>query len=265
MAAVPEAGHHVRHETNNTLLRAVFGSIALHALTLLLIPGLLDTARPRRPDPGPIVARLVQTRPAVAPPAAVQEPPKQRVEEAPRPAHSRLLVPNDRPTTVAPPLALAPLVPLVPMAPPPVQPAETFRAAEPVQSAPADVRLESTARSANLKAVQPAPQSVDSADPVTLGQYRIAIISAARRYKQYPRIAMDNNWEGRVEVRMVIDVDGAIASASIKTRSGFEVLDQQALEMIRKAKPLAPIPAALRGKGFSVDIPVLFSLKEETG
>ena len=64
---------------------------------------------------------------------------------------------------------------------------------------------------------------------------------------------------------MVIGTDGTIASISIKTGSGFEVLDQQALEMIRKAKPLAPIPAQLRGKGFTVDVPVVFSLREETG
>ena len=76
---------------------------------------------------------------------------------------------------------------------------------------------------------------------------------------------MDNNWEGQAEIRLVIGADGAIASISIKTRSGFDVLDQQALEMIRKAKPAATIPAQLRGKPFTVDVPVLFSLKEETG
>lgn len=107
--------------------------------------------------------------------------------------------------------------------------------------------------------------AAESSDPLTLGQYRIAIITAAKRYKKYPRLAIDNNWEGQAEVRMVLGADGAIASIRIKTSSGFEILDQQALEMIRKAKPLAPIPASLRGKGFTVDVPVLFSLKEETG
>ena len=62
---------------------------------------------------------------------------------------------------------------------------------------------------------------------------------------------------------MLIDASGTLASISIRTGSGFDVLDQQALEMIRKAN--VPIPPALRGKGFAVDVPVLFSLKEETG
>ncbi len=90
-------------------------------------------------------------------------------------------------------------------------------------------------------------------------------MGAARRYKKYPRVAMDNNWEGKVEVRMVIGANGMIASISVRSGTGHEILDQQALDMIRKAKPLAPIPAALRGKEFTVDLPVIFSLKDEAG
>jgi protein TonB len=109
------------------------------------------------------------------------------------------------------------------------------------------------------------PAASDSMDPATLGQYRIAIIAAAKRYKRYPRLALDNNWEGQADVRMTIGADGNIVSLGIRSRSGYEVLDQQALEMIRKAKPLTPIPPGLRGKAFTVDVPVVFSLKEETG
>lgn len=105
----------------------------------------------------------------------------------------------------------------------------------------------------------------EAVDSVSLGQYRSALIAAARRYRKYPRVAVENSWEGRAEVRLAIDTGGSIASISIRTPSGYEVLDQQALEMIRKAKPMAPVPQALRGKGFTLDLPVLFSLKEETG
>lgn len=76
---------------------------------------------------------------------------------------------------------------------------------------------------------------------------------------------MDNNWEGKAEIRMVIGANGMISSITVKTSAGHEILDAQALDMIRKAKPLTQIPAALRGKEFTVDVPVVFSLKEETG
>jgi len=89
------------------------------------------------------------------------------------------------------------------------------------------------------------------------------VITAARRYKRYPRIAMDNGWEGRSEVRMVIGANGMITSLTVRTGAGHEVLDKAALDMIRSAKPLIPIPSALRGREFTVDIPVVFSLKDE--
>jgi TonB family protein len=47
----------------------------------------------------------------------------------------------------------------------------------------------------------------------------------------------------------------------VKSSSGYEILDNVAVDMIKKAKPLTPIPAALRGKEFTVDIPVIFDLQ----
>jgi protein TonB len=90
----------------------------------------------------------------------------------------------------------------------------------------------------------------------------LQLIGAARRYKRYPRVAMDNNWEGTAEITMMIGSNGMISSVMIKTSSGHEVLDQQALEMFKRAKPLVPIPAALRGKEFTVVLRAIYSLKE---
>jgi protein TonB len=243
---------------------AVLASVLLHVLILYLFPGLLDSSRSRRPSPGPIVARLVQLQPAPEPPPSAEPPVQPKPEESVRPVPRPLPVPRAQPAlsipapVAAPPTAQAPIV-----AP---------KAAEPAQSAPSApaspvpvAKAEPAQGQAAPVAPATPPAAGESADPATVGQYRIAVIAAARRYKRYPRIAMDNNWEGQAEIRLAIGTDGNIASISIKTRSGFEVLDQQALEMIRRAKPQAPIPAALRGKGFTIDVPVVFSLKDEAG
>jgi protein TonB len=87
-------------------------------------------------------------------------------------------------------------------------------------------------------------------------------MDAARRFKRYPRIALDNNWQGRVEVRLTVAPDGALAALDVKTSAGHEVLDRQALDMIRRAKSLTPVPSALRGREVTVDVPVIFSLNE---
>jgi len=41
---------------------------------------------------------------------------------------------------------------------------------------------------------------------------------------------------------MVIGANGMLASASIKTSSGHQILDDQALDMLKKGKTTVPIP-----------------------
>jgi protein TonB len=105
--------------------------------------------------------------------------------------------------------------------------------------------------------------AAEAPDAGTLAQYRLQLISAAQRYKRYPRVAMDNNWEGDVVVRMVIDASGMISSVNVKASSGHEVLDQQALEMFKRAKPLVPIPSALRGKELIIELRAIYNLKDQ--
>ena len=111
-----------------------------------------------------------------------------------------------------------------------------------------------------IPATEADTRSGNEADAGTLEQYRLALIMATRRYKRYPAIAMEKGWQGRVEVHMVIGANGMVASASIKTGSGHEILDNQALDMLKKGKTTVPIPANLRGREFSIDVPVIFSL-----
>ena len=108
---------------------------------------------------------------------------------------------------------------------------------------------------------QAAPRQLDVPDSGNLDQYRVALLGAANRYKRYPAIAMEKGWSGRVEIRLVIGTNGMTQSILVKTSSGFEVLDRTAVDMVTKAKPMTPIPPALRGREFAVDIPVIFSLQ----
>src|SRR5712692_4095431 len=103
--------------------------------------------------------------------------------------------------------------------------------------------------------------STDAADAGLLERYRLALIDAAKRYRRYPVQAMERGWQGRVEIRVVIGADGMIKRTLVKTSSSYQILDDQALDMVKRGKPLAQIPSALRGREFSVDIPVIFELQ----
>jgi protein TonB len=232
---------------NRVFHYAIVLSIVLHALLLFAVPGLREGKR--APEvPGVLVAHIVQPQSAAAqtppqnePIVPRVEPPKPRVEPLPEPPPIR------RPNPVAQP------APPPPPAPEPVPPSAAPPAAS--ASAPGPASTEP----------QPSASAAGAAELGTLSEYERAIRIVATRYKTYPRVAMDNNWEGTVEVSMVVGANGVISSISVKTSSGYRMLDQEAIEMFKRAKPLVPIPPALRGKEFTVVLRAIYSLKEPQG
>ena len=111
--------------------------------------------------------------------------------------------------------------------------------------------------------VPAAPPANAGPDPGSVSRFRMELMTVARRYKRYPRIAQDNGWEGRVEVRIAYAESGALTSISVKRGAGRQVLDDEALAMIRNAQAQVAVPPSLRGKAFVLEIPVDFFLRDE--
>lgn len=253
-------GMHLYAGGNRALRIALLISVALHALLLFALPGLSESQR-RGIARVPLVAHLMQPRveSAAAPAAAIPETRTPVQRPAAKPSPRARSVPERAPVPPTPQVARAAAdLPNTEVAI--GIPAASITAAAsvaPIEAAPPDA-----AAFAARGTSQSAPAAEEAPDAGTLAQYRLAIISAARGYKRYPRAALDNNWQGRVEVHMVIGANGAISTLSVRSSAGHPVLDQQALEMIERAKATAQIPPALRGREFTVDIPVIFSLRE---
>ena len=91
--------------------------------------------------------------------------------------------------------------------------------------------------------------------------YSSLLANAIAKYKQYPKIAQMRGWQGTVIVDLEIDIKGAVISVKIKKSSTYEVLDNEALEMIKKASPFPAPPESLRGKNFNVLVPISFKLE----
>jgi protein TonB len=240
-------------DQNRAFNFAVLASIVIHAALLFGFPQ--RDASKRAAPPAPILAHLAQ------PPAA--EPAPAPVPSTPEVAQSPPVKPRAKSAPTKKPVAKTARAevpaPEPPPAPPPAQVFDAAPAPAPVPALPAGPPIVARADPAPAPA-SPTPAAVDVG---SLAQYRLQLISIARKYKRYPRVAMDNNWEGGVVVRMVIGASGMISALSIKTSSGHEVLDQQALEMFKKATPLVQIPPALRGKEFAIELRAIYSLKDQ--
>ena len=77
--------------------------------------------------------------------------------------------------------------------------------------------------------------------------------------KRYPHEARMNRWEGRVVVRVVLNGQGHLLDAAIATGSGHDVLDQAALEIIKRACPLS-LPHALGRSQVVLRVPIQYRL-----
>jgi protein TonB len=247
----------VRAGANRSFALALLASLLLHALALAVLPSLRELAAQLPPVTVPLVARLAQPPTASSPPPAVQA--------APRPAPHRPPVAPTAPPRAAETPALPPVARQAPREP--VAQAAAAPAPQPAPAAPMQATSEPPAPAASGALARleplPAPAALPGPDPGALERYRLQLVTAAARFKRYPRSAIDNNWEGAVVVRMAIGADGRIAALGVARSSGHEVLDRQALEMFRTAKPFVQLPRELEGREFELELRAIYSLRDQ--
>jgi len=180
-----------------------------------------------RPEPPPLPAVEPRPEPRQEPRAEVRPEPQAVPKEAPPPAQDAQ--PRIEPETPPVQLPSPPVVATVPPAP-----------SQPV-----------------VQSKEPSP----SADPSLLLTYGQSISKEIRRYQKYPPVAQRKGWEGTAEVLLQIAPDGKVTNITLGKSSGRSILDEEALNMVRKASPLPPAPQNLRGRELTVTVPIVFKLQ----
>jgi protein TonB len=225
---------------------AILASLLLHVL--LLWPAAL------RP-PAQEARALLQ--------ATVRSPQPLPVPELPKPTTPRAVAPAPTPasaqvTPVAQPLE-APRQLSVPL--PSVTAsasAAVVAAASPAPLSLAGATATVAAAGSSLTASAASGEALDG-----LRGYRLAVASQARRFKRYPPEAKASGWTGSTEVRLDVGAEGQPRPATVSRSSGHDSLDRAALAMIDAGAARARLPDSLRGRNFTVTLPVMFNLDEE--
>lgn len=136
---------------------------------------------------------------------------------------------------------------------------EPTSAAMPASTVPEAPRSEPSAGAVATPSVLPATEGIDAEG---LRDYRLALAREARRYKRYPREAIEAGWVGTAQVQVAIRADGPPPAPRLVRSSGHDVLDAAALDMLRQAQPATSLPPTLRGRSFVVSLPVVFELPD---
>ncbi|HNV88481.1 MAG TPA: energy transducer TonB [Methylotenera sp.] len=231
----------------STLIWAVICSILLHLLLLAVIPNFKFDAIKEIPQE--LTIQIQQPKPPE--PAVVPEPPKpvepiKPVSEPIKPLPKKMPKPDPIPVQDIKPEPVT----SEPPPPPAVITAAPKADAPPVITAPPPPPEPP-------KKIEPDEADISAA----LSQYGGTLGRAIAKHKQYPKIAQMRGWQGDCLLDLKIDGSGNVLSANVKESSGFEALDKQALEMVRKASPFPAPPEALRGRSFDITVPVSFKLE----
>ncbi len=179
------------------------------------------------PKPEPQPEARIEPRIEIEPEPRIEPPPVARVEPPPVPVAQ----PRIEPVT------------------PPVQPPTPVAAPVPPPTPPQPVALKKE-------------PSVAPVEPHLLLIFGQSISREIKRYQKYPPLAQRRGWEGTAEVLLQIAADGKVTSITLGRSSGRSVLDEEALNMVRRASPLPQAPQNLRGRELTVTVPIVFKLQE---
>jgi TonB family protein len=85
-------------------------------------------------------------------------------------------------------------------------------------------------------------------------------VGKRRQADDYPEDAVRFGWSGTALVDVLVAGNGAIKTIALGRTSGFRVLDEQAIEMVKRVSKLW-VPARLRGRDTSVTVPIGFQMQ----
>lgn len=187
------------------------------------------------PGPPPLAEPEPPVKPPeiMAPPSPVPLPPvavPKKIKPAPtRPRHP------DSPPVVK---AVSPPVPAQ-------SPADT---APPASDAPPSTLTASAAKGA---------PSVRHASP-TPASWQSEVLARLEHVKRYPAEAQSEHQEGTAMLRFSMDRAGHVLSAVLVHRTGYTLLDDETLSLVRRADPLPPPPESIKGSVLTLTVPIEF-------
>ncbi len=137
-------------------------------------------------------------------------------------------------------------------------PADTL----PVKNVPEPVREPESLPETATPETPPAPMAASTAplNAAAAVQYEQLLHAWLERHKRYPRQAKRLRIEGQGLLRIRIDRAGRTQFVSLERRTGNRLLDQAAIEMVRRADPFPPMPEGDSRRELEFIVPVAFML-----
>ena len=202
-------------------------------------------APPAPPPPEPVVTPPEPPKP-VEPPKPIEKP---KPVEKPKPIEKPVEKPKPKPKPTPKPVKTPEPEPQVVQAPPtPAPPTPTPPAPQP---SPAPSKTSSNLPPSGAETVGEFNFSTSAGD-----ERFSKIQRAIQKHHKYPKRAQKMRHQGVVEVSFVFKKDGSVRDVKVIKSSGFETLDEAAVELINRAAPDFPT----LDRDYVIKIPVKYNI-----
>jgi protein TonB len=218
------------------------GGLVVDLAPMPASPDLVPAETP--PGPEQVQAEAAPEKPV----ETVEETPEEKVDTKPLTELQPELAPAVNPEVV---------VAELPPQPQKEQPTpEVNQVPAPATTAPQVLKLEEAVVAA--APIQAAPSISDSN---AIPTWKRQIVSLLERNKRYPAAAQSRGERGTAELEFSLDRQGRVTASRILRSSGSAALDQETLELVRRAQPFPPPPATMPGAQVELTVPIRFNIR----
>ena len=109
-------------------------------------------------------------------------------------------------------------------------------------------------------AAAPVQAALNVSDVNAVPAWKKLVVSQLERNKRYPAAAQARNEKGTAQLAFSLDRQGKVTATRIIKSSGSAALDQETLELVRRAQPFPPPPAAMAGAQIDLTVPIRFNM-----
>jgi protein TonB len=99
-------------------------------------------------------------------------------------------------------------------------------------------------------------------NPDAFAAYKSKVQRKLERNKKYPPAARNNRIEGTVTVRFTINRSGKVIQSQLVKGSGFPILDDEVLALLRRVDPFPEFPKEITDNSITLTAPIRFSIRD---
>ncbi|MDR1873258.1 MAG: energy transducer TonB [Deltaproteobacteria bacterium] len=98
-------------------------------------------------------------------------------------------------------------------------------------------------------------------NPDLMAAYKSQISRKLNQFKKYPTAAMARNLKGVAKVSFRVTASGRVLGARLVASSGYAVLDEEAMALLKRCSPFPAIPKDLGLSELELNVPISFSVR----